>query len=70
MDRKKYICGGCGKVTIGGKLPHGWKKICDSPERCICDLCRAEMRTPAFQHDALSPTSIAFAVASLGFIKL
>jgi hypothetical protein len=64
MGRKKYICGGCGKVTISGKLPHGWKKICDSSERCICDQCRSEMGTPAFPHDALSPTSIALAMAS------
>ncbi len=64
MSRKKYICGGCGKVIISGKRPHGWKKICSSPERCICDQCIGEMGTPDFQHDALLPTSIALAIAS------
>jgi hypothetical protein len=64
MSRKKYICGGCGKVTISGKLPHGWKKICDSPDGCICDLCRGEKGAPAIQHDELLHYSIAFAKVS------
>ncbi|MEA3488258.1 MAG: hypothetical protein U9R10_03280 [Euryarchaeota archaeon] len=64
MGRKKYICGGCGKETISGKLPHGWKKICDSPDRCICDLCRAEKSAPAIPQDELRHSSIAFAKAS------
>ena len=63
IGRKKYICGGCGKVTISGKIPHGWKKICDKPERCICDQCSGEMGTPVFQHEELMPTSIALAIA-------
>jgi len=64
MGRKKYICGGCGKVTISGKLPHGWKNICDSPDRCICDLCREEKGASAIQHDELRHSSIVFAKAS------
>ena len=55
MDRKTYLCGGCGKVIISGKMPHGWKRVLDNPERYICDQCRGEMGTSAFQHEALLP---------------
>ena len=55
MDRKTYLCSGCGKVIISGNLPHGWKRVLDNPEWYICDQCRGEMGTSAFQHEALSP---------------
>jgi len=47
MDRRKYICSGCGKVTISEKIPPGWKKVWDNPERCICEQCSSEMIRPA-----------------------
>ncbi len=43
MDRKNYVCSGCGKVAIGETIPQGWTKARDNPERCMCEQCRSEM---------------------------